>query len=163
MTTASVDVIVDTPKGSRNKFKYDSALGRFRLKKVLPAGMSFPYDFGEIPGTRAEDGDPLDVLILMDAPAFPGCVIECRLIGVLVAEQTDGKQTVRNDRLIGVAAAARDFSDLQTLSDLNRQLLAEIEQFFVSYNAAEGKQFAILSRKGAAAALAAVRRSRVES
>jgi inorganic pyrophosphatase len=78
-----VRVIIETPKGCRNKYKYDPEFGAFKLSKVLPEGMVFPYDFGFIPGTKADDGDPIDVLLLMDQPAFPGCVIESRLIGVL--------------------------------------------------------------------------------
>jgi len=159
-TPPSIHVIVDTPRGSRNKFKFDPELQRFRLAKVLPAGMSFPYDFGYIPETKAEDGDPLDVLILMDAAAFPGCLVECRLIGVLQAEQRENEETVRNDRLIGVADAATGFDDVESLRDLNPRLVSEIEQFFVSYNAAAGKKFTVLGRHGPQAAWRAIRRSR---
>jgi inorganic pyrophosphatase len=95
-------VVVDTPKGSRNKYKLDERDGQWRLSKVLPQGMSFPYDFGFVPSTRGEDGDPVDVLILADEPSFPGCVVAARLIGVLEAEQTEGRKTVRNDRLVAV-------------------------------------------------------------
>jgi len=98
-----VRVIIETPKGCRNKYKYDPEIGAFKLSKVLPEGMVFPYDFGFIPGTKAEDGDPIDVLLLMDQPAFAGCVIESRLIGVLEAEQSKQGETERNDRLIAVA------------------------------------------------------------
>ena len=73
-------VVVETPKGSRNKFAFDPDQHLFHLKKVLPTGMAFPYDFGFVPSTEAEDGDPIDVLILMDGPAFPGCVLKCRPI-----------------------------------------------------------------------------------
>jgi inorganic pyrophosphatase len=157
----SVHVIVDTPRGSRNKFKFDPQLQRFRLAKVLPAGMSFPYDFGYVPETAAEDGDPLDVLLLMDAPAFAGCLVECRLVGVLEAEQAEGDEVIRNDRLIGVATAARDYGHIRDLKDLNSNLVDEIEQFFSNYNAAEGKRFTILSRKGPAAARTLLRRASV--
>jgi len=76
-------VVVETPKGSRNKFAFDPDQHLFQLKKVLPTGMAFPYDFGFVPSTKAEDGDPIDVLVLMDEPAFPGCVLNCRPIGVI--------------------------------------------------------------------------------
>jgi inorganic pyrophosphatase len=76
-------VVIETPKGSRNKYAFNPDLGVFELRKVLPAGMVFPYDFGFVPRTRAGDGDPLDVLVLMDEPAFPGCVLGCRLVGVI--------------------------------------------------------------------------------
>lgn len=86
--TRLVNVIIDTPRGSRNKFKFDQKLGCFKLSRILPAGHVFPYDFGSIPGTRGEDCDALDVLVVMDEPAFPGCLITVGLIGVIVASQT---------------------------------------------------------------------------
>jgi inorganic pyrophosphatase len=87
-----VKVIIETPKGSRNKFKYDPALRMFKLSKVLPEGMVFPYDFGFVPSTKGDDGDPVDVLVLMDEPTFPGCLLECRLVGVLEAGQEEKKK-----------------------------------------------------------------------
>ncbi|HEY2456826.1 MAG TPA: inorganic diphosphatase, partial [Candidatus Acidoferrum sp.] len=78
---STIKAVVETPKGSRNKYEFDSADRTFTLKRVLPAGMAFPYDFGFFPSTLADDGDPLDVLLLMDEPAFCGCVVNCRLIG----------------------------------------------------------------------------------
>ena len=75
--------IIETPKGSRNKYAFDPDQRIFELKKVPPAGMAFPYDFGFVPSTVAEDGDPVDVLVLMDEPAFPGCLLRCRLIGII--------------------------------------------------------------------------------
>ena len=97
-----LNVVVDTPKGSRNKYKFDEQHGQWRLSKVLPQGMSFPSDFGFLPSTRGEDGDPLDVLLFMDEPTFPGCIVPAQLIGVLEAEQTEDGKTIRNDRLIAV-------------------------------------------------------------
>ena len=144
----NLQVVIETPKGSRNKFKYDPQLGLFTLSAVLPLGATFPFDFGFVPGTRAPDGDPLDVLVLMDEPAFAGCVLPTRLIGVLEAEQTEAGHTTRNDRLIGVASVSRDHRDLEHLDDLNPNLLAEIEHFFVSYNTARSKQFTIVGRHG---------------
>src|ERR1700744_6000719 len=94
-----LQVIIETPAGSRNKFAYDPDQGIFALKKVLPACMVFPYDFGFLPQTIAPDGDPIDVLLLMDEPAFPGCAVRSRLIGVIEGEQLDGKKRIRNDRL----------------------------------------------------------------
>src|SRR5256714_4781218 len=96
-------VVVETPKGSRNKFAFDAEQHIFELKKVLPAGMTFPYDFGFVPSTIADDGDPIDVLVLMDEPAFPGCVLSCRPIGVIEGEQRDEKKKKeRNDRIIAI-------------------------------------------------------------
>ena len=88
-----IQVVIETPKGSRNKYSFDPDQRVFALKKVLPAGMTFPYDFGFIPSTQAEDGDPSDVLVLMDEPAFPGCLLRCRLIGIIEGQQ--GKKEKR--------------------------------------------------------------------
>jgi inorganic pyrophosphatase len=146
--TGSLNVIIETPKGSRNKYKYEPQLGIFTLSKVLPAGSTFPYDFGYIPSTKGEDGDPLDVLVLMDEEAFPGCLIAARLIGVIKAEQTADGSTVRNDRLIAVAASSHDQSNIQSLDEINPRLLDEIEHFFVSYREMEGGQFQPQGRVG---------------
>jgi inorganic pyrophosphatase len=146
--TGDLNALIDTPKGSRNKFKWDAKHGLFKLSGVLPSGAFFPYDFGYVPGTLGEDGDPLDVLVLMDEPAFVGCWIAVRLIGVIEAEQTEEGETDRNDRLIGVAVDSRDHVDVKTLDDLNQNRLHEIEHFFVSYNAAKGKEFKPLRRVG---------------
>jgi inorganic pyrophosphatase len=148
----TLNVVIDTPQGSRNKFKFDETHSLFKLAGVLPVGAVFPFDFGFIPATRGGDGDPLDVLVLMDAPAFVGCLIEARLIGVIEAEQTEDGKTERNDRLIAVTVAARLHRDVQSLDELNERLLDEIEHFFVSYNAAKGKQFKPLGRAGPARA-----------
>ncbi len=146
--SADVQVIVDTPQGSRNKFKYDEELGLFKLSGVLPAGAVFPFNFGFVPSTKGGDGDALDVLVLLDEPAFVGCLIETRLIGVIEAEQTEKGETTRNDRLIGVAVVARNYKGMRSLSQLHKNLVAEIEHFFVSYNEMKGKVFTPLRRGG---------------
>ncbi len=142
-------VIIETAKGNRNKFNYDEHLGLFKLGGVLPSGASFPFDFGFVPSTTGGDGDPLDVLVLMDEAAFPGCLVTTRLIGVIEAEQTerDGEQT-RNDRLIAIASAARTHQEIQSLTELSSQLVEEIEHFFISYNEIKGKKFRPLGRFG---------------
>jgi len=144
-----LNVVIETPKGSRNKFDYDEETGLFKLGGVLPAGASFPFDFGFVPSTLGGDGDPLDVLVLMDEPAFAGCLVRARLVGVIEAEQTerDG-ETTRNDRLIGVAAESRLHKGVRTLEALGPALLDEIEHFFVSYNDFKGKRFNPLGRFG---------------
>ena len=136
-----IDVIIETPRGCRNKYAYDEKLKTFRLKKILPAGAVFPFDFGFIPHTKGEDGDPLDVLVIMDEPAYPGSVIECRLIGALKAKQTEQNIAVQNDRLIAIATASHMYQNVVRLQDLNKNVLSEIEHFFISYNQQEGKQF----------------------
>jgi inorganic pyrophosphatase len=144
-----LNVVIETPKGSRNKYEYDEGLGLFKLGGVLPAGAVFPFDFGFVPQTVGGDGDPLDVLVLMDEPAFPGCLVAARLLGVVEAEQTerDG-ETTKNDRLIAVASDSRDHAGVRTLTGLGPNLLAEIEHFFVSYNEVKGKEFRPLGRHG---------------
>ena len=146
--SGNLNAIIDTPKGSHNKFKFDPKLGLFRLTGVLPAGAVFPYDFGDVPSTLAEDGDPVDVLVLMDEPAFVGCLVEARLVGVVEAEQTEKGKTERNDRLIAVAAESRVHRGVRALGNLPAALLDEIEHFFVSYNRARGKEFRPTARHG---------------
>jgi inorganic pyrophosphatase len=131
---------------------HDRFVGTPALKAVLPKGAVFPFDFGSIPGTVAEDGDPLDVLVLMDEPAFVRCLIEARLLSVIEAEQTEDGKTERNDRLIGVAAKSYTHGSLKSLQKLDSNLIDEIEHFFVSYNDARGKKFKPKARKGPAAA-----------
>ena len=143
-----LNAIIDTPKGSRNKFKYDEELGLFKLSGMLPVGSVFPFDFGYIPSTKGDDGDALDILILMDEPAFTGCLVPAKLIGVIEAEQTEKQETTRNDRLIAVAADSRNHSDVRFLGDLNSNLVHEIERFFISYNETKGKRFEIRNRRG---------------
>lgn len=146
--TGDLNVIIETPKGSRNKFNWDEERELFKLGGVLPAGAVFPYDFGFIPNTRGGDRDPLDVLVLMDEPAFTGCLVASRLLGVIEAEQTEKGKTERNDRLIAVAVNSRTNGHLQSLDDLNDNLIEEIEHFFISYNDAKGKRFKPLGRFG---------------
>jgi inorganic pyrophosphatase len=145
-----VHVIVDTPKGSSNKYKFDNELAIFKLSHVLPEGMTFPFDFGFIPSTAGEDGDPLDVLLLMDQPTFCGCLVASRLIGVIEAEQTetDGKK-MRNDRLLGVPLMGRRFREVRSINNLDRQMIEQISKFFVSYNEQRGKKFKVLELAGA--------------
>jgi inorganic pyrophosphatase len=149
-----LNVVVETPKGSRNKYTYDEKTGLFKLGGVLPSGASFPFDFGFVPSTLGGDGDPLDVLVLMDEPAFPGCLVFVRLVGVIEAEQTerDG-EAERNDRLIGVAAESRLQRHVRALGSLSPDLVGEIEHFFISYNQIKGKEFKPLGRFGPRKAL----------
>jgi len=151
--------VIETPMGSRNKFKYDEEIGTYALAGVLPQGMVFPHAFGFVPSTRAADGDPEDVLVVMDLPVFTWCVVPSRLIGVIEAEQTEDGKTERNDRLIAVAAHSRDYSDVNNIKDLNDNMLKEIEQFFVNYNKEKGKKFKVLGRQGPREALKLLKKS----
>ena len=154
-------VIVETPKGSRNKYAFDHQLGVFRLKKVLPAGMSFPYDFGFIPRSEGEDGDPLDVLILMDEGAFPGCLLECRLIGIIEGEQKERSgKTERNDRLLAVETGNHSYAAIEHVKQLPEELVRAMSEFFVNYNRLEGKRFRVLGIRGPGAARRRIQRHR---
>src|ERR1700712_5059308 len=99
----NVTAMVESPKGFNQKFDFDETEQRFRQSKILPAGLVFPFDFGMIPKTKGEDGDPLDIIVISESGTFPGCLVDCRIIGALQAEQTerDG-ETMRNDRFLGV-------------------------------------------------------------
>lgn len=155
----NLTVIIETPKGSRNKYAYDEKHRVFMLKKVLPEGMVFPHDFGFVPSTLAEDGDPLDVLVLMDYQAFPGCVVLSRVIGVIEGEQQEDKDKVRNDRLIAVACPSHTHSDLRHINDLNNSFLEQLETFFESYHQATGSRYKTLNYKGPKRALQLVNKS----
>ena len=152
-------VIIETPAGSRNKFAFDPDQEIFALKKVLPAGMVFPYDFGFLPQTIAPDGDPIDVLLLMDEPAFPGCAVRARLIGIIEGEQLDGKKKIRNDRLVAVAEANHMYANIRKLKDLPEQWLKELQDFFVNYHDLEGKKYRLLGCKGSDAAFALIKKA----
>ena len=156
-----VVVVIETPRGSGNKLKFDTDLGVYRLDRVLPAGMVFPFDFGFIPRTLADDGDPLDAIVLLDAPVHPGCVVLARLIGILEAEQQDGGvgRWKRNDRLVAVAGGPKGHSSLRALRDVDRFQLDAIESFFHSYHALDGDGFRVTGRTGVRAAEAAIVRA----
>ena len=144
-----LNVVIETPKGSHNKYAYDEAFGAFRFKAVMPEGNLFPHDFGFVPSTLGEDGDPLDVLILLDVSLHVGCLLSARPLGVIEAEQRerDGKAE-RNDRLLAVATKARTHAHVHRLEDLRPGLLDEIEAFFGHYNALSGRRFTPLGRGG---------------
>jgi inorganic pyrophosphatase len=156
-----LNVIVETIKGNRNKFTFAEDLGMYTLSGILPAGATFPFDFGFVPSTLGGDGDPVDVLLLMEESAFVGCLVPARLIGVIMARQTerDG-QTEQNDRLIAVAAKSRTHEQVRSLDDLSPVLLDEIEHFFISYNETKGKKFEPMGREGPEKAAALVEEGR---
>src|SRR3981081_1213141 len=145
---AIVQVVIETPKDSRNKYAFAREEKVFELKKVLPAGMAFPYDFGFIPRTKAEDGDPVAVLLLMDEPAFPGVVVKCRLIGIIEGEKANNKEKERNDRVVAVEKENHSWSDIKHIDDLGKQFLRELEEFFVNYHKLSGKQYRMIDVRG---------------
>jgi len=158
-----LQVVIETPAGSRNKFAFDPDQSVFALKKVLPAGMVFPYDFGFLPQTLAPDGDPIDVLLLMDEPAYPGCLVASRLIGVIEGEQIDGKKKVRNDRLVAVANANHMYANIRKLENLPGKWLEELQVFFVNYHNLEGKKYELLGCKGADVAYTLIKKAQKQA
>jgi inorganic pyrophosphatase len=141
--------VIETPKGSRNKYRYDPRCDCFELATSLPEGMAFPFDFGFIPSTVCEDGDPLDVLVLMDAPVIAGCVLRCRAIGVIEArEKARGERWERNDRIIAVACHARTHEGVNALKQLRPRTLDDITGFFENYNRLHDKQFEVQGKHG---------------
>jgi len=150
---AVVHVVIETPQGSAHKLALDEERGLFVLKRALPLGMAFPYDFGFIPGTRGDDGAPLDVLVLLDGPTAPGVLVEARLIGVIEAEQHEGEEKPeRNDRLLAVSPLSARHGDARTLDDVGARTVDEIERFLVRYQEALGRTFTPLGRGDAKAA-----------
>ena len=139
-------VVVETPRGSRVKYKFDEDLRAMTLKSVLPVGMVFPFNFGFVPKTLGGDGDPLDVLLLTEEPLFPGCVVTCRLLGALAVEQVVAGQTQRNDRLLAVPEVPDLYGALRSLEDLPESLLVQIEAFFEQYHRLGGKDSRTLAR-----------------
>jgi len=148
-----ITAIIETPRGSTEKYDYDEKSGFFKLKKILPSGMMFPYDFGFIPGTKGEDGDPLDIIIISEFHSFPGCMMDCRLIGALKAVQTEKKKKIRNDRFIAIPVQSTTFKKIETANDLSHNTVEELEQFFINYNKAEGKTFKPLNMLSAKEAI----------
>jgi inorganic pyrophosphatase len=144
----TIQVVIETPKGCRNKYAFDPENKVFPLKKVLPAGMMFPYDFGFIPSTKAEDGDPTDVLVLMDEPAYPGVLLKCRVVGIIEGEQGKKKKRERNDRIVAVERENHSYAHIKHIEDLGKKFVQELEEFFVNYHDLSGKEFKILDVKG---------------
>jgi inorganic pyrophosphatase len=145
--------IIETPKGRRNKFKYEADSGLYTLSRVLPQGFIFPFDFGFIPSTAADDGDPLDVIVLMDEPAHVGCILKIRLIGVMKLVQTEKGKKTQNDRVIGVSTQSFEYENIAAISDLKKSLLKQITDFMALYNKDSGKQDKITGVDGPERAL----------
>jgi inorganic pyrophosphatase len=160
----SVNVVVETPRGSQAKFKYDTQTGGMMLSRPLPAGIVYPYDWGFIPSTRAADGDPLDVMVLWDGTSFPDVVLPSRLIGLLRVEQTskESGRRERNDRLFALPVTAPRSAPIRTIFDLPERIRLELEQFFLNVVAFEGKDLRLLGFEGDAEADRLLRSAVVE-
>jgi inorganic pyrophosphatase len=143
-----VNVIIETPKSSGNKYTFDEKLKLFKLGKILPQGLIFPGHFGFIPGTKGGDGDPLDVMVLMDEPSYPGCLIECKILGVIEAEETKGGKTNRNDRLIAAALESQRYKEVNSIRKMEKENILELVNFFISYTNLSDKDFKPIRHKG---------------
>ena len=130
------DVLIEIPRGSRNKYEYDFELKKIRYDRMLFSSMMYPADYGFIPETLALDGDPLDVLVLVTEPTFPGCVMEVKPIGVFHMADDKGP----DEKVICVPVSDPVWNKLNDLSDMNPHLLKEIEHFFQVYKDLENKQ-----------------------
>ncbi len=156
----TLKIIVETPKGSSQKYDYDRESGFFELEKILPSGMVFPYDFGFIPNTLGEDGDPLDVIVVSEWVSFAGCRINVRLLGAMNAEQSEGNQVIRNDRYLVVPELSQVYKNIRSIKDLSKKWLRDLEVFFVNYNREEGKEFKIINLAGPGESKKAIEKSR---
>jgi len=156
-----VEAIIETPKGSRNKYIWDEERMVARFKKSMPLGFVFPFDFGMVPYTKAGDGDPIDVLLLIDAPVYPGIFMKVRIIGALKADQKKVLK-VRNDRLIAVEPTCPVYGHINTLAEMPEKLRNQIENFFRSYNAVQGKEFTPLGWADETEAMELIRESELK-
>jgi len=159
----SLKVVIETPRGSALKYQYDNNNHLFNLKKILPVGMVFPYDFGFLPGTKGGDGDPLDILSISEFKSFPGCVMECRIIGGFKARQTEKKngKEIRNDRFFAVPVLSSIFSNITELKHLPEDDLYQLEEFFIQYNKIEGKEFKVQDKMTAKKSMEIIKESRI--
>jgi inorganic pyrophosphatase len=153
-----VHAVVETPRGSRAKLEFDPKLRVFTLAKPLLAGLTYPYDWGFIPSTKAPDGDPLDVLIIHDAATYPGLVLKCKPIGVLEVLQTSKGKTERNDRVFVVPDRSPFEGDLQDIRRLPARAIAELEKFFEATDALETKKLSFEGWRGPAKAIKTIRK-----
>jgi inorganic pyrophosphatase len=140
-----VNVLIEIAGGSKNKYEFDKDLNAFALDRVLYASVRYPYDYGFIPNTLADDGDPLDGMVIMDEPTFPGCVIAARPIGLL--EMIDGGD--RDEKILCVPDKDPRYAGVKTLADVAPHRLDEIAEFFRTYKNLEKKATEILGWKDA--------------
>jgi inorganic pyrophosphatase len=157
----SFRVVVESPRGSNAKLKFDPEVEAMSLSRPLTYGLTYPFDWGFVPGTRVSDGDPLDAMLLWDTATFPGVVIPCRAIGIVKVDQRkEGtSKRERNDRVVAMPLKAPRFADIRTPRDLGARIRQELEQFFVAVTALEGKDVKILGWDGPNAAIRLIKRS----
>jgi inorganic pyrophosphatase len=153
------NVVVETPRGSRTKFAYDSETGLFRAKNLLAMGFAFPFPFGFFPSTKAQDGDPLDALLITDADLPTGSLIRCRLLGGIAMERSSEGNSQRNDRLLAVPLLMHQDRPPYALSDIPSAELKDLEDFLVAYHVADGKEAKVVGRMNKAEAESVVRKA----
>jgi inorganic pyrophosphatase len=150
-------VVVESPRGSTLKLKYEPKWDAMSVSRPLPLGVAFPFDWGFVPSTRGADGDPLDAMLLWDVPSYPGVVVTCRALGVLQVEQNrtarSASERIRNDRILSIPVDARRQHGMIDLTALPARVLQELEQFMIAATALEGKDVRIVGWGDAAAAL----------
>jgi inorganic pyrophosphatase len=155
----NINVIVETPLGSRFKYAYDPLLDVMKMKHQLPKGYFFAFNFGFIPNTQADDGDPLDVVIYSDEVSISGALMECRVTGALLASQKRNGKTIRNDRIIAVPAEVKLYDSIKNVRDIDRRVRSQLENFFVSYENYRGIPFKAIKWISSTQALSIVRNS----
>jgi inorganic pyrophosphatase len=153
-----IHAVVETPRGSSCKLDFDPKLRVFTLAKPLMAGLTYPYDWGFIPSTKAPDGDPLDVLIIHDAQTFPGVVLKCWPVGILELEQKSKGKTERNDRVFAVPDGSPLEADLKDIRRLPSRAHDDLEQFFKATNALQDKEIDVLGWRGPRHAIKTIKR-----
>jgi inorganic pyrophosphatase len=151
-----VDMIVEIPKGSRNKYEMDKESGRIYLDRMLFTATRYPADYGYIPETHADDDDPLDALALVSEPTFPGCYITIKPVGLFVM-QDQGREDLK---ILGVPVGDPVWREAEKLSDIPQHLLSELEHFFAVYKELEGKKTAVDGWQDVGEAEAAIQRAR---
>ena len=154
-----VRVVIETPRGSRAKLAYDPELKAFTLSKSLLVGLTYPHDWGFVPSTKADDGDPLDIMVVHDAATFPGLVLTCRVIGILQIEQKSKGNAERNDRLFAVPRKSHSEQGLRDVRDLSKPMQEELERFFIATDELEAKKLEIIGWKGPKVALKAIKQA----
>jgi len=152
-----VHVVIETPRGSRAKIAFDPKLEAFTLKKSLLVGLTYPHDWGFVPSTRGDDGDPLDIMVIHDATTFPGVVLTCRIIGVLQVEQKSKAKVERNDRLFAVPRQSHSELGLHDVMELSKPMQEELEKFFIATDELEDKKLTVIGWKGPKAALRSIK------
>jgi inorganic pyrophosphatase len=150
-------VVVETPRGSRAKFDYDPKLETFALSKSLLTGLTYPHDWGFVPSTKGDDGDPIDIMVVHDATTFPGIVLTCRVIGVLQIEQKSKGKSERNDRLFAVPRRSHSEQALRDVRNLSKPIQQELEKFFIATDELEDKTLKIIGWRGPKAATQAIK------